>query len=49
MGIGIGGWVYSKLVRSTGGNAKNALIGAAVAGGFACLIVATVLGIVTPN
>jgi hypothetical protein len=29
-GIGTGAWIYAKLHRSSGGNTKNAAIGAAI-------------------
>lgn len=32
LGAGVGGWVYSKVSRQTGGNAKTSLITAGVAG-----------------
>jgi hypothetical protein len=31
-GIGSGAWVYKKLLRTTGNNQKNALIGSTVTG-----------------
>lgn len=43
-GIGFSAWVYGKIQRSTGGNTKNSLIGAALCGLFACLVVVTVMG-----
>lgn len=42
-GIGVGGWVYSKVIRSTGGNTKNSLVAAGVAALFAMLILTTLL------
>lgn len=45
-GIGFGGWVFAKLQRSTGGNTQNSLIGAAVSGFIAILLVMTVLGLI---
>jgi hypothetical protein len=45
LGAGFGGWVYSKVYRSTGGNTKNALIVAAIAGVGGMVVVATLMGI----
>lgn len=45
-GIGFGGWVYSKTIRSSGGNAKNALVAATVAGLICTIIIATALGFI---
>lgn len=45
LGAGFGAWVYSKMMRSTGNNTKNALIVATVAGVFSMVLVATLLGI----
>lgn len=39
LGAGVAAWVYSKMMRQTGGNAKNSLIVAFVAGGFACVAI----------
>lgn len=44
MGIGIGGWVYSKAYRRTGGNNQNALLVAGISGAVAWLVVTTLLG-----
>jgi hypothetical protein len=44
-GVGFAGWVYSKLMRSTGGNTKNSLIVAACAGVAAMVMVITLMGI----
>ena len=41
-GVGVAGWVYSKIMRSTGGNAQSSLIVAGAAG----LAVAVVMGII---
>ncbi|GAC1390482.1 MAG: hypothetical protein NVSMB46_00220 [Candidatus Saccharimonadales bacterium] len=46
MGIGTGGWVYSKMMRRTGNNTKSALLIAAVAGGLALLVIVTALQLV---
>jgi len=45
LGVGFAGWVYSKLMRSTGGNTKNSLIVAACAGLAAMVVVITLMGI----
>ena len=47
VGAGFGAWVYSKVMRSTGNNTKNALIVAAIAGVFSMMLVATLLGAFT--
>ena len=41
-GLGVAAWVYSKVMRSTGGNTQNSLIVA----GFAGLAAAVVMGII---
>ncbi|MES2971735.1 MAG: hypothetical protein V4702_05435 [Patescibacteria group bacterium] len=43
MGIGFAAWVYSKLMHSTGGNTKNALIVATCAGVGAAVLLTTLL------
>ena len=45
-GIGCGGWVYNKMMHSTGGNTKNALIVAAIAGVAAMVLLMTILSAV---
>jgi len=45
-GLGIGGWVYGKLSRSTGGNTQNALTGAVITGLITLLVIVTVLGLI---
>lgn len=35
LGAGFAAWVYSKVIRSTGGNTQNALVVAGTAGAFA--------------
>jgi hypothetical protein len=45
LGAGFGAWVYSKMYRSTGGNTKNALVVATIAGVFGMALVVTLLGI----
>lgn len=44
LGAGFAAWVYSKLMRSTGGNTKNALIVAGFAGLAAMVLLVTILG-----
>lgn len=39
-------WVYSKIMRRTGGNTKNALVVAAIAGLFAFILVVTIVSMV---
>lgn len=43
---GAGTWVYTKVLRSTGGNTQNALIVAGISGAFAFAIMLIVLGYV---
>ena len=45
-GAGIAGWVYSKMIRSTGGNTQNALIVAGSAGVAAWVILVLILGMI---
>lgn len=45
-GIGFGGWVYSKIYRSSGGNTRNALVVAGCSGLGLMVLVVVVLGIV---
>ena len=47
VGAGFAAWVYSKVMRSTGNNTKNALIVAGVAGVFSMVLVSTLLGAFT--
>jgi hypothetical protein len=42
-GIGSGAWVYNKLLRTTGNNQKNALIGATITGLVLILILYFIL------
>jgi hypothetical protein len=44
-GLGFGAWVYSKIMKQSGGNTQNSLIvaGAAALGAF--LLVVTLLGL----
>lgn len=45
-GIGLAGWVYSKIYRSSGGNTQNALIVAGCAGLGGMVLIITLLSIV---
>lgn len=42
VGASLSAWVYSKILRSTGGNTKNALIVAGCAGGAAWVVAAMI-------
>lgn len=44
--LGVGAWVYSKIMKSTGGNTQNAVIVAAIAGGATFLLAITLLGFI---
>ncbi|HUY53395.1 MAG TPA: hypothetical protein VMV24_02345 [Candidatus Dormibacteraeota bacterium] len=44
LGIGSGGWVYNKLLRTTGNNKKNALIGAIIIGLLLAILLYLILG-----
>lgn len=46
MGIGVAGWVYSKVYKRTGGNTQNSVVVAALVGLVACIVVVTVLATV---
>jgi hypothetical protein len=48
-GAGIGAWIYSKMLRSSGGNIKSALIVAVAAGLLIMVLAATIIGAVTPT
>jgi len=43
-GLGSGTWVYNKLLRTSGNNQKNSLIGAVIVGVLLILIVYFILG-----
>lgn len=45
-GIGLGGWIYSKVYRSTGGNNRSALTVAGASGFVLFLLVLVVLGLI---
>ncbi len=42
-----GVWVYTKMLRQTGGNNRSALIGAFVSGGVAFLVIVTLVGMLS--
>ena len=46
MAIGLGGWVYGKTYRSSGGNNQTALVGAGVVALIAFIVVITLLSVV---
>lgn len=46
---GFAGWVYAKVLRSTGNNTQTALIVAAVSGLLAFLLFNTILGFIPEN
>lgn len=46
MGLGVSGWVYNKMMHSTGNNTKNALIVATIAGVFSMILIATIMGMI---
>jgi len=41
--IGAGTWVYTKVMRTTGGNTKNAAIVACISGAFAFVVLLLIL------
>lgn len=47
MGLGVATWAYSKIMRSSGGNAKNSLIVAASAGIAASIIMILVMNAIS--
>ncbi len=46
VGAGFGAWIYSKVIRSTGGNTKNAIVVAGIAGFLALAVVTILMGII---
>lgn len=44
MGIGVAGWVYSKIYKRTGGNTQNSLVVAVLVGLLAAMVVVVILG-----
>jgi hypothetical protein len=49
IGLGFAGWMYSKIYRSTGGNTRNALITAGVAGLAVFVIIFIIFNMVLPK
>lgn len=47
--IGFAGWVYAKIMRSTGNNTKSALITAGAAALVAFLLLISLLGLIPSN
>lgn len=45
-GIGVAAWVYSKIIRSSGGNSRSALIVAVSAGVGTIVLLTTILSII---
>lgn len=43
LGIGIAAWVYNKLMRSTGGNTQNSLIGGGSIGAIAFVVMLLIM------
>jgi hypothetical protein len=43
-GVGSGGWIYNKLLRTTGNNKRNALIGAVIAALLLAIFLYLILG-----
>lgn len=41
-----GVWVYTKMLRQTGGNKQGALIGACISAGIAFLVIVTLVGMI---
>jgi hypothetical protein len=44
--ISASAWIYSKLIRSTGGNTKNAIVGAGTAGVLVFVLVLIIMSFV---
>ena len=42
-----GTWIYNKLMKQTGNNTKNSIIGAAISAGVIFLVVVTLVGMVS--
>lgn len=49
LGAGLSAWVYSKIIRSTGGNTQTALITAGAAGFLGFLLMWIILGFIPSN
>lgn len=48
-GIGLGGWVYTKMIRRTGGNTQGSLLVAAGAGLVGFLLLTILLNFIPSN
>lgn len=48
-GIGLGGWIYTMMMRQSGGQTQTSIIVAAVAGLIGFFVVYTTLGLVFPQ
>jgi O-antigen ligase len=48
-GIGFGGWIYYKMMRQTGGNTKNSIIVAFLAGLVGFFIIYTLIAQLLPQ
>jgi len=46
---GLGTWIYTKMLRQTGGNTQSALIGALVSAGIIFLVVITLLSMLVKH
>lgn len=45
-GLGLAAWIYSKIMRSSGGNTRSALIVASSGGVGAMVLITIILGII---
>jgi len=48
-GFGFAGWVYYQMMRRSGGNTKNSMIVAALAGLAGAFVIASLLSMVFPE
>ena len=46
LAVGVTTWVYSKLMRNTGGNTQNSLIASGAIGGVAFVIMMIVMSVI---
>ena len=46
LAIGVSAWIYAKLMRTTGGNTKNAVTGAAISGVLLFILALIVLSLI---
>jgi len=49
LAVGAAAWVYSKMMRKTGNNTKQAVITATIVGGVVFLVVASLLSVISQN